>query len=184
MVMRIYTKTGDTGETGLFGGQRVSKDHIRVEAYGAVDELNANLGVARAILADTGLLRLLADLQARLFELGGDLATPPARERRPASINDGDVLWLEQQIDAFEAELPPLKTFVLPAGTPGAAQLHVARTVCRRAERRCVTLSQAEPDTTPLAVMFLNRLADLLFVLTRVANYRAGVDDEPWTART
>jgi cob(I)alamin adenosyltransferase len=181
---RIYTKTGDKGDTGLFGGGRVQKDDVRVEAYGAVDELNAALGLGRALGTPKDIDASLERIQSLLFELGGDLATPPGKANRPAAIGDPDVRWLEQTIDAAEAELQPLKTFVLPGGSTAAGALHLARTVCRRAERRVVTLRTVEPDTTPLAVIFLNRLADLLFVLARLANHRAGQPDVPWRPRT
>ncbi len=183
MTTRIYTKTGDKGETGLFGGERVTKDHVRVEAYGTLDELAASLGVARALDPPAELAPLLAELQSRLFELGAELATPPSRTKRPAGIDAGDVAHLESAIDAHEAALEPLKQFILPGGTPLAAALHAARATCRRAERRLVTLRRAEPQTGETAVIFLNRLGDLLFVLARRANQLAGRGDEPWQAR-
>jgi cob(I)alamin adenosyltransferase len=183
MTLRIYTKTGDAGETGLFGGRRVPKDDDRVEAYGAVDELNASLGVARTHCGDDAALDgLLGKLQSLLFELGADLATPPDARRRPATITGSDIEALEREIDAGEAELAPLKSFVLPGGTPAAAALHVARCACRHAERRAVTLARAAPEAA-LPVTFLNRLSDLLFVLARVTNHRAGVPDVPWHPR-
>lgn len=179
MATRIYTKTGDAGDTGLFGGQRVSKDDLRVEAYGAVDELNAALGVAAAACHDAALTGVLHALQSRLFDLGADLATPASRER-PVALDDGAVREMEAHIDAFETELQPLKTFILPGGTPLAAALHVARCVCRRAERRTVTLLHQDPTVGALPVVLLNRLSDLLFVMARLANHRARVADIPW----
>ena len=183
MATRIYTKTGDAGETGLFGGVRVSKDNLRVEVYGTVDELNAVLGLARAQGAPAEIERVLEPLQNKLFELGAELATPPGRAKQPSKITDADVQWLEREIDAADEPLPSLKSFVLPGGTQTAATLHVARNVCRRAERRCVALRHLEPDTAALTVTFLNRLSDLLFVLARRANHAAGVADVLWAPR-
>lgn len=178
--MKIYTRTGDRGETGLFGGGRVPKDHVRVEAYGAVDELNAVLGLAAA-QADGQLQERIRQVQHRLFQLGADLATP-GRARaaeRVKRVAAEHVTLLEGWIDETQAELQPLQRFILPGGEELACRLHLARTVCRRAERRVVTLSAAE-ESNPEAVRFLNRLADLLFVWARLANRQAGVEDIPW----
>ena len=183
MVMRIYTKTGDAGETALFGGQRVGKHHVRVEAYGDVDELNASLGQARACVPPPTVDEALARIQGLLFELGGALATPPTGRAGPAGVNDDDVVWLERSIDAGEAQLPSLKSFVLPGGCALAAALHLCRCICRRAERRCVALCAAEPETSAVALRFLNRLSDYLFVLARLANQDAGAGDVPWRPR-
>jgi len=182
--MKIYTKTGDHGDTGLFGGTRVEKDNVRVEAYGTLDELNAFVGVARAAQADASMTALLGEIQPLLFELGAELASPPSATLASAArLGEAEVSWLEQRIDAAEAELEPLRHFVLPGGTPGAAALHVCRAVCRRAERRLVALRHSEPATGALGVVFLNRLGDLLFVLARLANHHGGVTDAPWTPR-
>lgn len=188
MTTRIYTKTGDDGETGLFGGRRVGKDDIRVETYGTVDELNAQLGMARAIIGGKGELMELDDaigaIQSLLFELGAELATPPEREKRPSQgIVDTDIATLERAIDEAEERLPPLKSFILPGGTQVAAVLHSARNVCRRAERCCVRLRRDDPATSPLTVMFLNRLSDLLFVYARLANHLSGTPDIEWSPR-
>ncbi len=161
----------------MFGGRRVYKDNIRVETYGTVDELNAALGVARTLQPPGALDAQLAMLQALLFELGAELATPPDREKRPAGITDADVNKLESAIDEAEAKLPELKSFILPGGTGVAAALHMARSVCRRAERLCVTLRHDEPDTSPVTVVLLNRLSDLLFVYARLANHLADTPD-------
>ena len=185
--MKIYTKAGDTGETGLFGGARVSKDDARVEAYGTVDELNCALGMARAALGrDKGIDPLLARLQGELFDLGAELATPPERlattlgARIPLATG-ARTEALERDIDRLELELEPLTSFILPGGAPTAAALHVARGVCRRAERRTVALAGMDGDAVrPEALRYLNRLSDLLFVLARYANRRAGVPDAPW----
>jgi cob(I)alamin adenosyltransferase len=176
---RIYTRGGDTGETGLIGGTRVPKDDPRVEAYGAVDELNAQLGVARTAVRDRDLEELFDRLQSRLFDLGAELATPKTAQKSPSAITAAEVQVLEGVIDLYQETLPPLKEFVLPVGTELAAALHVARTVCRRAERRVVSLHRKDP-LNPEVVRYLNRLSDLLFVLARVANARAMVPDVPW----
>lgn len=184
--MRIYTRTGDSGETGLVGGSRVPKDGARIEAVGAVDELNAHLGAARASLDDGELDALLARVQNELFDLGAELATPPSRPARgvrsqPPRVTAELVAALEADVDRLEADLQPLRQFILPGGTLGASALHVARAVCRRAERRVVTLARVEQTSTE-AVRYLNRLSDLLFVMARTANARRGVSDVTWTA--
>jgi cob(I)alamin adenosyltransferase len=179
--VKIYTRTGDAGETSLFGGARVPKDHLRVGAYGEIDETNAALGAARAAAGRT-LGRVLHSLQKDLFAIGAQLADPShevAAKRAKAAVTPAHVRRLERRIDACEAALPPLRAFVLPGGTTLAALLHQARTVCRRAERSVVALArQAEVD--PLVIAYLNRLSDLLFVLARFENHRAGVGEERW----
>jgi cob(I)alamin adenosyltransferase len=179
--VKIYTKSGDTGETGLFGGPRVRKSDRRVEAYGDVDELNAAIGAVRALVEDPELDRELGAIQWELFCVGADLATPHDAKARSA-LPPVDPAWtarLEQTMDAWEPELPPLTRFVLPGGTRTAAALHVARAVCRRAERRAVLLAaEAEVDAAVLA--YLNRLSDFLFVAARVANHRARRAEVQW----
>jgi cob(I)alamin adenosyltransferase len=181
--MKIYTKTGDMGTTGLFGGGRVSKDDLRVEAYGDVDELNAVLGMARSIEMMPRIDEVLVPIQRDLFAIGALLATPDrdkmAQHLEKARIDDARIGELERAIDDGDAELEPLRSFILPGGTPKAAALHVARTVCRRAERHVVKL-QHEVTLPPLAVIYLNRLSDLLFTLARVANRRAGAGEVTW----
>lgn len=181
--MKIYTRTGDAGSTGLFGGGRVGKDHPRVEAYGAVDELNAAIGLARSIEPLPRIDELLTPIQRDLFAIGALLATPNRekmhQQLEKARVDAERVAQLEHSIDDAEAELEPLRSFILPGGTPKAAALHVARTVCRRAERRVVAL-QHEEELPPLAVIYLNRLSDLLFVLARLANHRAGAGEVTW----
>jgi cob(I)alamin adenosyltransferase len=181
--MKIYTKTGDAGSTGLFGGGRVPKDDPRVEAYGAVDELNACIGVARAAEPMPRIDEVLVAIQRDLFAIGALLATPDrakmAQHLEKARIDDARSGDLERAIDDADAELEPLRSFILPGGSPKAAALHVARTVCRRAERQVVRL-QHEVELPPLAVIYLNRLSDLLFTLARLANRRAGAGEVTW----
>lgn len=181
--MRIYTKTGDEGETGLFGGERVPKDSRRVAAYGDLDELNAALGLARATAPTDFEDGLLQEIQRHLFALGSELATPdPARLARALGgppIGPAEVTTLERAIDRLDADLPPLKSFILPGGAPKGAALHLARTVCRRAERAVVGLARDVP-VSPAMRQYLNRLSDLLFVLARAANAHAGAGDLPW----
>jgi cob(I)alamin adenosyltransferase len=181
--MKIYTRTGDDGTTGLLGRARVPKHDARVEAYGSVDELNAVLGVAHAQDGARIFGELVPGLQAQLFQVGAELATTDAGMlEKLARIGAADVTALEREIDRFESELSPLTNFVLPGGTPLAAALHHARTVCRRAERR-VTALAAREAVGPDVVHWLNRLADLLFVMARLANARAGMPDRSWTPR-
>jgi cob(I)alamin adenosyltransferase len=179
----IYTKTGDTGETGLFGGGRVGKDHARVAAYGDVDELNAALGVACAQPPTTFATDLLEQIQRDLFAIGAELAAPePAKLAKTLAghpIGEPDVTRIERAIDAHEATLPPLREFILPGGAPKAAALHLARTVCRRAERAVVALGRDAP-VSAFILQYLNRLSDLLFVLARAANAQAGRPDVRW----
>jgi len=181
--MKIYTKTGDEGMTGLFGGGRVSKDHARVEAYGDVDELNAFLGLARAAELMPQIDEVLVAVQRDLFSIGALLATPdPGKMQQhltKARIGDDRIAELEHAIDACDRELEPLKAFILPGGTNKAAALHVARTVCRRAERRVIHL-QREVEIPQIVVVYLNRLSDLLFTLARLANVRAGAGEVTW----
>jgi cob(I)alamin adenosyltransferase len=180
--LKIYTRRGDRGETDLFGGGRVAKDHLRVEAYGAVDELNAALGLAAAVTRQVDLRQLVQQVQRLLFALGGTLATPDPHHREKSGVQGPlpeDVAELERRIDALEKELAPLRRFVLPGGCDAAASFHLARTVCRRAERRVVGLARVE-DVGGTSLVFLNRLSDLLFTLARVENRRAGVADVEW----
>jgi len=183
MALKIYTKTGDDGQTGLFGGGRVEKDHPRVDAYGEVDELNAVIGMARAVELMPRIDEVLVPIQRDLFSIGALLATPDhekMREQlRKARIDDERIAELERAIDACEHELEPLKSFILPGGTPKSAALHVARTVCRRAERRVVALRR-DVELPELVIIYLNRLSDLLFMLSRVANRRAGAGEVTW----
>jgi cob(I)alamin adenosyltransferase len=178
--VKIYTKTGDAGETGLFGGGRVGKDSPRVEAYGEVDELNAAIGVARA--AGVGALDgLCQSLQEQLFTVGAVLATPRG-SKAEAHVPQVKPAWtadMEAAMDRLDDELPRMTHFILPGGTPGSAALHLARTVCRRAERRTVALVR-DGTVDPGVLVFLNRLSDLLFMMARAVNHRAGVEDVRW----
>jgi cob(I)alamin adenosyltransferase len=181
-VAKIYTRRGDDGSTGLFGGPRVRKDDLRVAAYGDVDELNSAIGVAREeILAQPDLLAVLDSVQSELFTLGSELATPDAAAapKEVPRITAGHVAHLESEIDRLTAGLPEMRNFVLPAGSRAGAALHFCRTVCRRAERACVTLG-----AEPLVLSYLNRLSDLLFTMARAANLRAGGREVPWKPST
>jgi cob(I)alamin adenosyltransferase len=186
MAPKIYTKTGDDGRTGLFGGGRVSKDHVRVEAYGDVDELNAVIGVARSVEMMPRVDEVLAPVQRDLLAIGALLATPHPEKHKEelekARISGARIGQLEQAIDDGELELETLKAFILPGGTPKAAALHVARTVCRRAERSIIRLQSDEKENAvpQVVIVYLNRLSDLLFVLARVANRRAGAGEVTW----
>jgi cob(I)alamin adenosyltransferase len=176
----LYTRTGDTGETSLYGGRRARKDDPRVDAYGEVDELNAWLGLARATQLDPSLDGEIVSIQRDLFALGAQLADPAdtlAARVTKAVIEDAHVARLEALIDRLDAEVPPLRRFILAGGTPSGAALHVARTVCRRAERRIVGL---DPPVDPVLVRYVNRLSDLLFVLARAANHRGGTTEIEW----
>ena len=179
--MKIYTKTGDTGETSLFDGTRVSKADPRVAAYGEVDELQACLGAVRATGLDPDLDEMCVSLQRGLFAVGARLADPShkisARVEK-AAVSDEDVARLEGWIDRLDRELPPLRHFILSGGTPGGAALHLARAVCRRAERAVLHLGSEAVE--PLVIVYINRVSDLLFTMARAANYRAGVSETEW----
>jgi cob(I)alamin adenosyltransferase len=181
--MKIYTKSGDEGKTGLFGGGRVLKDNPRVEAYGDVDELNAFIGAARAVETMSRIDEVLVPIQRDLFSIGALLATPDRDKMQQhltkARIDDNRIRELEMAIDECDRDLEPLKAFIVPGGSEKAAALHVARTVCRRAERRVITL-QRTVELPPLVVIYLNRLSDLLFTLARLANHRAGAGEVTW----
>lgn len=183
MSLKIYTRTGDAGETGLFGGGRVQKDHPRVAAYGDIDELNSLLGMVRATAPEEFYDKLFETIQRDLFAIGGHLATPdPARVLKAlekAELSPDRVSEFERIMDAADEELAPLKAFILPGGSPKAAVLHLARTACRRAERSVVHLA-TKAEIPELFVVYINRLSDLLFMLARVANHRAGVEDVTW----
>jgi cob(I)alamin adenosyltransferase len=179
--MKIYTKTGDAGTTGLFGGPRVAKDDPRICAYGAIDELNAVLGVVRASHLEPQLDQILAPIQDSLFAIGAELATPRPEEHGLKWKAESHVQTLENWIDELESDLSPLRNFILPGGNASAAFLHLARTTCRRVERDVVRLTHDPRISDPSQiVVYLNRLSDLLFVMARIANQRAGIADVPW----
>lgn len=184
--MKIYTRTGDSGSTGLFAGPRVSKDDARIEAYGTVDELNAVIGAVRSSDVGDPADQQLKQVQNELFSIGAELATPSPREHDLCVIGPKHIERIESWIDEYESELPPLKHFVLPGGTLSASLVHLARATCRRAERRVVTLAQSCSDLAPenqvsdsLAI-YLNRLSDYFFVLSRGINQKAGADEVKW----
>jgi cob(I)alamin adenosyltransferase len=180
--MKIYTKAGDTGMTGLLGTGRFAKDEPRIEAYGTVDELNAAIGVARAAVPDPGADAMLDRVQNDLFVVGSALADPNPEGTFHRAVTPDHSAQLEFWIDELEDELTKLERFILPGGTPAAASLHLARTVCRRAERQVVRLGRQSGESVPTQVIiYLNRLSDFLFVLARSVNQRAGVPDQPWT---
>ncbi len=171
---KIYTRTGDDGSTGLGDGSRISKDALRVEAYGTVDELNSAMGVVIALSDQDDLNELLVSVQHHLFDLGGELCIPES-----VMMSDDDVSMLETALDRINEDLPPLKEFILPGGGQAAAQCHLARTICRRAERRLVSLSSLEA-VSPLAIRYLNRLSDLLFVVARKLTASGGFEEQLW----
>lgn len=179
--MKIYTKTGDTGETVLYGGESVSKDHPRLLAYGSIDELNSVIGWLRAAGLDEDLDEVMHRAQNQLFAIGAELASPDRKrlEGRHEAVNEADVIAMEKQIDRWEAELAPIKNFILPGGTEAAARAHCVRTVTRRAERYVVSLKR-KVEVTPVIIRYLNRFSDLAFVLARVINQRAAVPDIEW----
>jgi len=177
--MKIYTKTGDSGLTGLVGGQRIAKTSLRINAIGEVDELNAHIGLVRIVVSDKDLGEILKSTQSRLFDLGSELACLPDMAGQIASLNESHVATLEQSMDLQSSKLPALRNFILPAGTESAARLHVARCVCRRAERAVLALD-AEQGVRRVLIQYLNRLSDWLFVAARTANHLSNVQDVEW----
>jgi len=180
--MKIYTKTGDRGETGLFGGERVSKSSLRIEAYGTVDELNAYIGLATTGVTESSIKSLLEKIQNQLFTIGADLATPSNKKNEKLNIKRTPKDFhsaIEKEIDKYEEKLEPLKSFILPGGSTGAAHLHICRTITRRAERRVVALNNEEKIGENI-IIFLNRLSDLFFVLARYENAVSGTPDVKW----
>jgi len=186
MSLRVYTKTGDKGTTGLIGGTRVPKDHIRIDAYGTVDELNSFLGLLTDQLADPAINEWILEIQDRLFTIGSTLATDPHKEAKMKlpDLQEADVTWLEQKIDFMEAALPPMKFFILPGGHIAASAAHIARCVCRRAERICVRMAHHDEPVEETVLKYLNRLSDFLFVLARYIVHLKGGKEIPWRART
>ena len=182
MAFKIYTKTGDDGTTGLFGGARLPKDDIRIEAYGTVDELNAAIGWLSAATADLGIGDDLQTLQSRLFTVGAVLASDPDKDMKTPDVRESDIVWLEQAIDRMDGSVPPLRHFILPGGSHAVAAAHLARTVCRRAERRCVSLARVA-HVPEILIRYLNRLSDYFFMLGRWIAAREGVEEIKWIPR-
>jgi len=182
MAFKIYTKTGDEGQTALFGGKRLPKSHLRIECYGTVDELNSYLGLVRDCTADLHVRELLFEIQNRLFDLGANLATDPAKNLPIPSIAPADIQLLENEIDAMETHLPALKNFILPGGHPTVSHCHMARCICRRAERLVVALN-LEENVAPEVLQYLNRLSDFLFVLARKIGHDLGAEEVIWKGK-
>jgi cob(I)alamin adenosyltransferase len=185
MSMKIYTKTGDKGTTSLIGGTKVPKSHLRIEAYGTVDELNSWIGLCHDLLTDAGCRIILREVQDRLFTIGSSLACDPEKEpkMRIPDLEEKDVLLLEKEIDRMNEAIPPMKSFILPGGHPTLSQLHIARCVCRRAERCCVRLEEENQPVEAIIIKYLNRLSDHLFVLSRYTGHLLQVAEIPWKAR-
>jgi len=185
MSSKIYTKTGDKGNTSLIGGTKVPKSHLRIEAYGTVDELNSYTGLCRDLLADEQGRIILLEIQDRLFTIGSSLACDPVKEPRMRipDLKDTDVSLLEKEMDRMNESVPPMKFFILPGGHPTLSHLHIARCICRRAERCCVRLQQEDTAVEPIVIQYLNRLSDYLFVLSRYAGHLLKVDEIAWKPR-
>lgn len=182
MSFKIYTRTGDKGETGIFGGKRLPKDHIRIESYGTVDELNAQVGMLRDQVSDAGLRNLLKSIQDRLFTIGSNLASDPEKDLATPDIQEQDIELLEQEMDRMNEALPDLRNFILPGGHAVVSWCHLARCVCRRAERRIVTLTQHEP-VPEIIIRYINRLSDYFFVLSRFLGQELGAEEVVWKPR-
>ena len=184
-MFKIYTKTGDKGGTSLIGGVRVPKSHIRIESYGTVDELNSYIGMVNDMAATTQISEWLREIQDRLFTVGSVLATNPDKEvkMKLPDVHDADVTWLEQRIDEMNEVLPEMRSFILPGGNLASSTCHVARCVCRRAERICVAMQEQHEVIPPLIIQYLNRLSDFLFVLARYISHINNAEEIPWRAR-
>lgn len=183
--MKIYTKVGDNGTTSLIGGTKVSKSHLRIEAYGTVDELNSYTGLCKDLLTDQPSKKIMQEIQDRLFTMGSSLACDPLKEPKMKipDLKEEDVVLLEKEMDKMNDLLPPMKNFILPGGHPTLSHLHIARCVCRRAERCCVRLEQENQEVAEIIVKYLNRLSDYLFVLSRFAGHQMNVEEIPWKPR-
>lgn len=183
--MKIYTKTGDKGTTSLIGGTKVLKSDLRIESYGTVDELNSYIGLCRDLLQNDEQRNLLQEIQDRLFTIGSSLACDPQKETKMKipDLHESDITLLEKNIDVMNSEMPEMRNFILPGGHPTVSHIHIARCVCRRAERNCVALQQSDPELEPLIIKYLNRLSDFLFVLARFAAHELGVGEIGWKAR-
>lgn len=185
MALKIYTKTGDKGTTSLIGGTKVSKSHVRIESYGTVDELNSWIGVVSDHLNDPATKTMLKEVQDRLFTIGSSLATDPEKDPKFSlpDLHEEDVIGLEKEIDRMTEQLPEMKSFVLPGGAPAVSFAHVARCVCRRAERLCVAMQEADLGIEPMVTQYLNRLSDYLFVVARYTGHLQKAAEVKWTAR-
>ncbi len=185
MAFRVYTKTGDKGTTGLIGGTRVGKDHIRIEAYGTVDELNSQIGFMNDLLQDDEIQQWVPEVQDRLFTIGSSLATDPNKDTRMKlpDLQESDIKWLESKIDYMDDQLPAMKSFILPGGHVAASAAHIARCVCRRAERIGVHMRNNDEFIVDMVLIYLNRLSDFLFVLSRYIIHKNGASEIPWKAR-
>jgi cob(I)alamin adenosyltransferase len=185
MSVKIYTKTGDKGTTSLIGGTKVPKSHIRIEAYGTVDELNSHVGLCRDLLEDEQCCKTMLEIQDRLFTIGSSLACDPIKEpkMRIPDLKETDISLLEDEIDSMDKSLPPMKFFVLPGGHPTVSQIHITRCVCRRAERCCVRLELESLEVEPVILKYLNRLSDYLFVLSRYTAHQLNSTEIPWKPR-
>lgn len=185
MSMKIYTKTGDKGTTSLIGGTKVPKSHLRIEAYGTIDELNSYLGLVRDLLTLEHSRGVISEIQDRLFTIGSSLACDPVKEPRMRlpDLDPGDITLLEQEIDAMNADLEPMKSFIIPGGHPTVSHIHISRCVCRRAERACVGLELESLELEPMILQYLNRLSDYLFMLGRYTAKGLGAPEIPWKPR-
>lgn len=185
MALKIYTKTGDTGNTSLIGGTKVPKSHIRIETYGTVDELNSYIGFCNDQITHQKSQQLLREIQDRLFTIGSSLACDPDREPllKIPDLKETDIQLLETEMDAMNEKIPAMKSFILPGGHPAVSSLHVARCICRRAERLTVHMQQENIFVDPLVIKYLNRLSDYLFVLSRYIGHELGVEEIPWKPR-
>lgn len=185
MSFKIYTKTGDKGQTSLIGGTRVPKSHIRIESYGTVDELNSYLGLVSDMAQNNTITEWIREIQDRLFTLGAELATTPTKEvkMKLPDLHKEDISWLETQMDLMNESLPEMRSFILPGGLPASSACHIARCVCRRAERLCVQMQEANEPVSELILQYLNRLSDFLFVLSRYLSYINNREEVAWRAR-
>jgi cob(I)alamin adenosyltransferase len=185
MAMKIYTKTGDAGKTSLIGGTKVFKNDPRIEAYGTVDELNSYIGLVSDYCNDNHAKTILKEIQDRLFTIGSELACDPDKKTKMLipDLHESDITLLEKEMDTMDAELPVMKNFILPGGSPAVSFMHIARCVCRRAERCCVTLAQDESGANPLIIKYINRLSDYLFMLARYYGIKNNIPEVIWKAR-
>jgi len=185
MANKIYTKTGDKGKTSLIGGTKISKSHLRIEAYGTVDELNSYIGLCKDLVSDIKSREILLEVQDRLFTIGSSLACDPVKEPKMKipDLKESDIVLLENEIDKMNEIIPPMKSFILPGGHIAVSHIHIARCICRRAERGAVRLEMEKQEIEPVVLKYLNRLSDYLFILARFTGHQLGVEEIPWKAR-